>query len=171
MDIDEERQLKEIEDEYLGSDELGRTAGSEPFLRESSGSKLSSSRKKTDFSNILTPTKGGFSTLAQQKLRAKRHTVVTPSTSPFLTLDETDQAEPIQFVLRLKRPSLPRQNDAASLVKMTAYPGTERLGAVVQIGDDSIQVKCDEALEPDATQGAIYNKTGKDLVKRFVKDG
>ena len=113
-----------------------------------------------DFSNILSQTKGGFSTIAQQKLRAKRHTIVPPSSSPFLPLDETDQVEPIQFVLRLRRPSLPKKNDAASLVKMTAYPGTERLGAVVQIGDDSIQVKCDEALEPDLTQEAIYFKTG-----------
>ena len=43
-------------------------------------------------------------------------------------------------------------------MKMRAYPGTERLGAVVQIGDDNIQVKCDEAFDAKITQDTVFRR-------------
>ena len=35
-----------------------------------------------------------------------------------------------------------------NVLKVNAFPGTEKLEAIVQI-DEDIQVKCDEALESD----------------------
>ena len=74
-------------------------------------------------------------------------------------------------MLRLRRPSIGAKAGSGSpLVKMRAYPGTERLGAVVQIGDDNIQVKCDEALDPKITQEAVFRKAaGSDLIDKFVQ--